>query len=196
MKLNFKFEPDTVTARSNRRLARASRAYVFVYVCASVCVCEIAATPKPWFGAQGRGRRFRGAGAHVPCLQLCIRRCTTTMQVPGFKVVLVGDGGVGKTAFVKRFAAGELGCRSLPVRCSHGGRGPPSGVHHLRRQYHLQRVGHGRAGALRPPARRLLVRGARRVMVWCFNRAWVRSRRRVLSSVRLQGCVALAFAIA
>jgi GTP-binding nuclear protein Ran len=33
------------------------------------------------------------------------------MQVPVFKVVLVGDGGVGKTAFVKRFAAGELGCR-------------------------------------------------------------------------------------
>ena len=70
------------------------------------------------------------------------------MEMPEFKLILVGDGGVGKTTFVKRHLTGEfekkyvatLGPRSArgrPSRClpdaCHGlrgaGRGPAAGCH-------------------------------------------------------------------
>ena len=36
------------------------------------------------------------------------RRFLTTMEMPEFKLILVGDGGVGKTTFVKRHLTGEF----------------------------------------------------------------------------------------
>ena len=35
-------------------------------------------------------------------------RCALRVQIPNFKLVLVGDGGVGKTTFVKRHLSGEF----------------------------------------------------------------------------------------
>ena len=75
------------------------------------------------------------------------------MEMPEFKLILVGDGGVGKTTFVKRHLTGEfekkyvatLGVEVHPL-VFHTNRGPDQ----------IQRLGHGGPGALRRSSGRLL----------------------------------------
>jgi hypothetical protein len=100
-------------------------------------------------------------------------------MVPTFKLVLIGDGGVGKSALVKRHVSGDFdemyaptkgavvrrcccvvcmfGCSVIGLR--HCVSEAPSGVHDQSRQDMPRRVGHGGSGALPGHARQELVRG-------------------------------------
>ena len=97
--------------------------------------------------------------------------------IPEFKLILVGDGGVGKTTFVKRHQTGEyekkyvgnfslllfismraqLTLPSLPPLCSNcRRRSAPARILHKPWAYQIQCVGHSRSGEVRWIARWLL----------------------------------------
>ncbi|CAD6339095.1 unnamed protein product [Miscanthus lutarioriparius] len=74
---------------------------------------------------------------------------TQPVDYPSFKLVLVGDGGTGKTTYVKRHITG--GVREA-IRTNNRGGGAPSGLHHEPRQAEvllLDTAGQEKFGGLR-----------------------------------------------
>ena len=94
----------------------------------------------------------------------------TGEDMPTFKLVLVGDGGTGKTTFVKRHLTGEfekkyvatLGVEVSGCDNSNGDLttlltiGPPSCIPHQQGCHQVQCVGHGRPGEVRRTEGRIL----------------------------------------
>ena len=98
-------------------------------------------------------------------------------EVPQFKCLLVGDGGVGKTTFVKRHVTGEFEKKYVatigvevsafllsPASCvtflTTNLSGAPFAIRYQPRSHLLQRVGHSRPGEVRRSPRWLLHPGA------------------------------------
>jgi GTPase SAR1 family protein len=94
------------------------------------------------------------------------------MSIPEFKLILVGDGGVGKTTFVKRHLTGEFEKRYVGTSHAHKFqilkssrcvcsdswcRSPSPEVLHQSWAYTVQLLGHCRPGEVRRSSRRILV---------------------------------------